>query len=720
MMECVVCGCRTHPHCYGYLMKPSSPWLCQACEDVATELCGVSVEDTFFASPGKEAISATIDTVLSYRRQIKCCVCGISEGALVPTPFHGVYCHVCCGVWLKELGYSNHVQLPHHSVFDSLFFSPRHAPLVVNPTTLSDEHCNGVCQFCQRQGGVVCCSVSGCKKYFHVMCGYANGVYTDFMSSGALQDDFKDSFLLSSKHTAFCSQHSAVVSNAPPPNNALFVTSATVADCTCFSLPAALAKLPLTSLLQHGSRRTLASSQHASVKTVHGRGVLEDVSMFDDLLEVPSSLLRAETTTPSVLVHSRVRQGRKRKSPVMVDNVPVIDIRGFGSVALEPSEPSLAPLQTPSLTPSQSSSHAPSLTSSQVSSQVSSQDPPLHRRSRRERTGGAPQISRKRGKVEDSPKNNSNNSKNAPKKELTVPAKKQLYKSCVVYVANGKQTLPANLLAAFSYRQITRTPAVLLKHFMKSPLFLSFFDRSTLESLPPDDTSPCGYIRHYYSGVPREVLESCLEGELDVSTLIQSGNQNMEPLNTVLDYIERSKNATEMVCLLRVLLISSMYSIYPPHVVGTEMAKKGGMLARSVVVEVRHLSRLVKMLGELALSLSNYVLCIEDPEEYGNNLKRADYCPQCLCLGEDIDDALVCANCGICYHSECLGLQKTSYSDLLQTKLYGYWSLERGFVCPSCCSDDLFEQSRLMKGTMQIRDSVVLAWQSRDKKKKRK
>ena len=85
------------------------------------------------------------------------------------------------------------------------------------------------------------------------MCGHANGVYTDFMSSGALQDDFKDSFLLSSKHTAFCSQHSAVVSNAPPPNNALFVTSATVADCTCFSLPAALTKLPLTSLLQHGS-----------------------------------------------------------------------------------------------------------------------------------------------------------------------------------------------------------------------------------------------------------------------------------------------------------------------------------------------------------------------------------------------------------------------------------------------------------------------------------
>lgn len=691
-----MCGCRTHPHCYGYLMKPSTPWLCQACEDAATELCGVSVEDTFFVSPGKEGISATMETILSYRRQIKCCVCGIGEGALVPTPFHGVYAHVCCGVWLKELSYSNHVHLPHHSVFDYLFFSPRHVPLVVNPTTLSDEHCHGVCQFCQRQGGVVCCSVSGCKRCFHVMCGYANGIYTDFMSCGALQDDFKDSFLLSSKHTAFCSQHSAVMSNAQVPTNTLFVSTATVTDCTCFSLPAALSNLPLMSLLQHSSKRTLAS-QRASAKTARGRGVLEDMSMFDDLLEVPSSLLRAETTTPSVLVHSRTRQGRKRKSPIVVDNVPVIDIREFGSVALEPSEPSQTPAPTPSL--------------------VSSQDPLLYRRSRRERTGGPPQISRKRGKVEDNPKENAN----TPKKELaTVPAKKQLFKSCVVYVANGKQTLPANLLAAFSYRQITRTPAVLLKHFMKSPLFLSFFDRDTLESLPPDDTSPCGYIRHYYSGVPREVLESCLEGELDVSTLIQSGNQNMEPLNTVLDYIENSKNATEMVCLLRVLLISSMYSIYPPHVVGTEMAKKGGMLARSVVVEVRHLSRLVKMLGELALSLSNYVLCIEDPEEYGNNLTRADYCPQCLCLGEDIDDALVCANCGISYHSECLGLQQTSYSDLLQTKLYGYWSLERGFVCPSCCSDDLFEQSRLVKGTMQIRDSVVLAWQSRDKKKKRK
>ena len=56
---------------------------------------------------------------------------------------------------------------------------------------------------------------------------------------------------------------------------------------------------------------------------------------------------------------------------------------------------------------------------------------------------------------------------------------------------------------------------------------------------------------------------------------------------------------------------------------------------------------------------------------------------------------------------------------MIQTRFWGYWTLERGFVCPRCCKGDLFEMSYSIKGIVQIRDTVIQQYQSYQNKKNR-
>ncbi|KAM7453665.1 hypothetical protein BLSTO_05586 [Blastocystis sp. subtype 1] len=205
-MQCAACGCRVHPHCYGYLLKPAAPWLCCVCEDIASTLLHL---------PHGDVSPATLSSIAPLRRQVRCCLCGIAAGAMVATPVSGVYAHVCCGVWLKECAISNHAPLG-RSAFDAFFLSPRHFPLVVNPAALRRPSASqgsdpSPCQFCGRTGGVVCCQRSGCERCFHVMCGYARGLELDFRVSAALRSDFRDCVLLSARHTHLCAQHAAEV-----------------------------------------------------------------------------------------------------------------------------------------------------------------------------------------------------------------------------------------------------------------------------------------------------------------------------------------------------------------------------------------------------------------------------------------------------------------------------------------------------------------------------
>ena len=765
-MQCAACGCRVHPHCYGYLLKPAAPWLCCVCEDIASTLLHL---------PHGDVSPATLSSITPLRRRVRCCLCGIAAGAMVATPVPGVYAHVCCGVWLKECAISNHAPLG-RSAFDAFFLSPRHFPLVVNPAALRRPSASqgsdlSPCQFCGRTGGVVCCQRSGCERCFHVMCGYARGLELDFRVSAALRSDFRDCVLLSARHTHLCAQHAAEVfegevpwdvrvdevgsgdgkvdgevsgdgkpsgevSGDGKPSGEAATTqtpsgeaataekttaeeverllwaeeaptdmaTATLADLTCFPATTASEESPVQT--EKPAKKSACEQKQENPpddalpfsQLLARRAAAGALDAFDDLLELPAALLAVQTPAPAVMVHSRSHSGRRRKTPELVDGVSVLDIREFGTAPCDVA--GRAPVTAvrrrepkSSETPAKERAAKPAETKTAETKTIEAKAAPVKKRRPPKRT--------------------------SPAKETPAPpAKKQLYKSLILYHPDGVQKLPPSPFDSFSPRQISRSPAVLLDAFCQSPHFTQLFSQTpTLSSA--DDVSPRGYLAHYYCGVTSKVLEACLQGDLDVEAVIASGDKPTEGLEAVLAWLPRCAGPVERVCVLRVLLLSALCSVYPPQVVATASARKGSMLARSATVEVRHLSQVSRLLGELAVELSNVVMCLTDPKDYARDRARANFAPQCLCLEEKVKDPLVCASCGVCYHSECLGLQQTAYSDLVQTKMYGYWSLERGFVCPKCCSGDLFEMSRVVKGEVQVRDSVLITWQAHEKKKRK-
>jgi hypothetical protein len=136
------------------------------------------------------------------------------------------------------------------------------------------------------------------------------------------------------------------------------------------------------------------------------------------------------------------------------------------------------------------------------------------------------------------------------------------------------------------------------------------------------------------------------------------------------------------------------------------------VLGRTILIEVKRLCDICVTLFDLLTQVytSMNMFNKEKVKEKSN--------PQCVCLQSERKGEHYC-QCMICkvgYHPECIGLLSTSYDNLLQTKHYGYWSLDRGFICPNCCKVSIFEQSHVMKGIIQIQESLSITWQSYLKK----
>ena len=798
-MQCAACGCRVHPHCYGYVKKPPSPWLCCVCEDIATGLLN---------RPPGDFSSDAMASIMPLRRRVRCCLCGIATGALAATPLPGVYAHVCCGVWLKECTLSNHTA-SHRSAFDAFFLSPRHCPLVVNPTHLlsssTHKHEAGTCQFCGRSGGVVQCQRRGCERCFHVMCGYAHGVQMSFQVSAVLRREVRDCILFSTHHTYLCTHHSADLAfaaatfieertgeeaigeglagegltgdkqtgegltgdkptderptgerptgdkptgNKPTGNKPadeehsgdkhsgdkhsgdgpwqdeekepLDMAAAGLCDLTCFPAATVLAHMPFLAKKERTQIEKATPSQPSSHPFAALLARCSAAGMwhsFDDLVELPASLLVVKVTSPAVMIHTRPHKGRRRKVPSLVDDIPVLDARQFGSAPCEMGGrmPVTAASRCPKIDETPVEEHAGKTAAKPTKEHVTKSTEEHAVETARKPT--KEHVTKSETKPVEVKKHRPPK-RNSPSNETpTFPFKKQLYKSIILYCPDGVQKLPPSPLNSLSSRQNNRSPAVLLSNFLKSALFEELF--STGAVADSETTSPSAYMMHYFCGVSKEVLAACLKGNLDIGTVIASGDQSTEGLEEVLQCVAKCSGFAEKVCVLRLLLLSALCSVYPPHVVATASARRGGMIARSAMVEVRHLSEVCQLLGELAVQLSSVVRCLNDPKDYEKDRARAGFAPQCLCLEENVEDALVCASCRVQYHSECLGLQKTAYADLVQTKMCGYWSLERGFVCPRCCSGDLFEMSRVVKGEVQVRDSVLMAWQTHEKRKRK-
>lgn len=215
------------------------------------------------------------------------------------------------------------------------------------------------------------------------------------------------------------------------------------------------------------------------------------------------------------------------------------------------------------------------------------------------------------------------------------------------------------------------------------------------------------YLNHYFKGIPKELIK---ETSWSIQTLLEYDRNNLLDLSTIIHSLQQKGiSTTAMVSTILSLLFTSLFSVYPPHVIVNTSSSNHLLLARSPLIEVRKLSTLC---NELTILISQF-LTILQPSSVEQSA--------CICqeLTTSSSSHLNCISCHTDYHCSCLGLVPTGYSEMIQTRFWGYWTLERGFVCPRCCKGDLFEVSHSMKGVVQIRDSVIQQYQSYQNKKNR-
>lgn len=243
-----------------------------------------------------------------------------------------------------------------------------------------------------------------------------------------------------------------------------------------------------------------------------------------------------------------------------------------------------------------------------------------------------------------------------------------------------------------------------MKSFIKSESFQLLF--CPLDDM--DSSSNC-YLRHYFRGVPRDLLDK--RGEFSNRILFDTDNEDMIGFDGVMDRMTHClNNGRSLFTVVYALVSVSLFSVYPPQVCVTNCFENHFLIARSQIVDMRKLCELCTKLATLLQEL-NYI---------GKNTQKGlnDWCICGECVKKTVG-GLSCCQCHKQFHHSCLGLYKTEYSDMVQTKFWGYWTLERGFICPFCCRNELFEMSRVMKGLVQIKDSVAHSWQVTGLRKQR-
>lgn len=263
----------------------------------------------------------------------------------------------------------------------------------------------------------------------------------------------------------------------------------------------------------------------------------------------------------------------------------------------------------------------------------------------------------------------------------------------------GKSTLPENLLD-------TRTQRTLFTEFLKSDLFESLFHDIS--------STPRTYLNHYFVEIPKEVVQKVRKTKKLPSTIYTSTSSSTTTisLTTLLKDIKKATSLNDKLLLLQLLLRASLAAVYPPQCCVSATVETKQHLERNATVELRRLCEVCVQLANLTNELHGI---IRHGEPHSDQR-------QCLCLcAEDCfqskEKMFICVECGAAYHPSCLSLCRTGCDDLVQTELYGYWGLDRGFVCPGCCKVNLFEMNRAIKGCWQISDATMVTWQQKIKRK---
>ena len=666
-VECQGCHCLVHPSCYNLAKIPSEPWYCIVCEDILRFRLHRSDYKEHSVSKGKSFQFQ----LLALRKEVHCCICGFSEGALIRTVLDGIYCHVCCALCCEEVSITNMGGNQDQSLFQEYYASPsRHIP-ICNPLRLFRKRQLNCCTFCQRYGGTVKCTNPQCNLWCHVPCGFLNSWKMNYSSDKVAKSvDAPPS--LSTLQGVLCHGHLLYTSRETNSllhiaTNQCDVLTATWDDFTClswsvppFCVPSLFNSKPLLYILEKmGSCSSKQNSKKMQQCTAYYQCLLQFINNTVWRISDSESDDSANVIVdPSVTIPDHQGIKRAKEDQEVTSELP--------------SKMKQAKVAT-------------------VSENVILTQPVHSKTSTTKKTlGKQTSYGNQRRHIGTSP-------------QIPIPDLSDIYKK-----PKSVQT----------YRSI-------LLRFLSSPSFCSVFGEYPYNTPTSDDQSFQRYIYHYHRGVNRSVFEHCTQGKFDLEELLEASNEEMISLQELLQSLHRPHlSVVKLISIIRCLLISSLYSVFPTHLTVTLMSQKKSTCVRNLVVETMHLSQVCHQLFDIALEFNNLSVFFCDPNKYRRSRKSSSYFPQCVCLSDQSSSSnwIVCDMCHVGYHPECLGLKVTSYQDLIQTKFYGYWNLSRGFLCPRCCDGDVYELSRFHKGSVQIKDKLVLKWINtlkREEKKKK-
>lgn len=698
-----------------------------------------------------------LDTIRKVRSHMHCALCGYSSGLLFRSAINGLYVHPLCAKRFPSLRLTNHTRplralAPPLPVTHPLFSLP-YVDLQPNAFPALAG-----CRFCKKRGWCVRCAVPGCQQAFHILCAAANGLEIAWKPNVCLAKDW-DGPLMSPRVRVFCAVHSynrrgVNVPNVMPEGSWLDPQTATWSDFAVVRwLPESpetceeASVLPLGRLLSAGDKK---DTEKAEAK---GRAALERLRVCEvrAVWEMPPAALEygvcclKEGTAVGLLSASGLKSDRRRIQEMAAEErlVPQPSGAKEAETVLETSQTDPKPSQEINefndITESEGSEESESRKSQSnesfspkdskdaqtrrkrtqtpeavyfpkracltelIHEELASESSEPHRRSQRASVIAQPILL---PTPRDSRSTHKSKTDTRSRKKGKQPGKR------VALLPAPDLPLAAQRLPAVP--SLVATKAKLLLQLLASDVFAELFG-----GLDDHSLSPHSYLEHYFLGVPPTVAEACAHGQgFSDDQLPHIQKKELLGVAALVERIHATRSFEGKLALLRLLVHASLLSVYPPHLCVNTTSRAREMKERSRLGEVKRLCRVCELLAQASMELANLEHFTDDRDRYLQQREQGVEC-QCLCLREKRSEKglLVCMRCGVGYHLECLGLRQTDCGDLVLTQCFGYWTLDRGFVCPGCCKSDVFAMSLSMKGVAQIRDSAVIAWQNKLRKK---
>lgn len=706
-LECKGCHCVMHDACYNLRRHPEKTWYCIVCEDILRYCLHIFDYDKF-----EEAdIEKTEPAIMKSRNRVFCCICGYSKGAMVRTVLCGIYCHLSCASWCEEVQLSNTKGEVDQSLFQKYYSNPQHLIPICNPFHLNTKRMEGICSVCNRRGGVVRCSSPDCTRCCHVLCGYSNGWRFDSSSLPRWNEHEGCPPYLSTNREILCKEHTplALIRSSKPLD--IFEKHEQLgspdlgakSDHTNFEKPFVLPVCQTTTLVEPSDPSS--SFHHCDVFQ----------AKWSDLtcLSWPSSPFKLPRFLESVpLMNSIITKGDEdQKGGTRKET-----FRGSTSLpnfddALEPGVWRIERRKinmNAFLNPKENAPSKKSVSSGGVKRFDDSLNTPS-----------------KKMKVEkkQQPTQNSSPPVNSEKVKSSACNVRVIQEQKICLQQQSRfcpQVQTPDLSLVFNCQFGSQEIQLKLTELISSPKFVSLFGKYPYKNMLSSDQIYHKYVHFYHRGVNRQVFERYKNGNLCLDDILMAPNQDMVSLEQILLTLnDDCKAPNTILFVLRCLLVSTFYSIYPPHLCTKQMAQERSTFSRSLVLETNHLSSLCSILFELALEFNNLLCFYTDSKMYKERRTSADSCLQCICLCDSCDESLhlVCDSCHVGYHPKCIGLQQTGYSEIQQTKFCGYWDLRKGFLCPRCCAGEIYEMSPFEKGVVQIKEKFLKSRKMSNSKK---